>query len=41
VAGVTESGYQMFDEKMVERVGKIQAMKEKRKTLGEIKEELK
>lgn len=37
VAEVTESGYQMYDEQMVERVKKIQEMKEKRMTLEEIK----
>ncbi len=37
VAEVTESGYQMYDEKMVERVKKIQEMKEKRMTLDEIR----
>ena len=40
VAEVTESGYQMFSEEMVERVKKIQEMKEKRMTLIEIKEKL-
>ncbi len=37
VAEVTESGYQMYSEEMVERVRKIQEMKEKRMTLDEIK----
>lgn len=41
VAEVTESGYQMFSEEMIERVEKIQTMKEKRLTLPEIKENLK
>ena len=40
IAEVTESGYQMFSEEMVERVKKIQERKEKRRTLSEIKEEL-
>jgi Fic family protein len=38
VAEVTESGYQMYDEEMVERVEKIQEMKERRMTLTEIKQ---
>jgi Fic family protein len=37
VAEVTQSGYQMYDERMVERVKKILEMKEKRMTIGEIK----
>jgi DNA-binding transcriptional MerR regulator len=41
VAQVKESGYQMYDELMIERVKKIQEMKEKRMTLLEIKEEIK
>ena len=41
VAEVTESGYQMFGEEMVERVEKIREMKEKRMMLVEIKENLK
>ncbi len=41
VAEVTESGYQMYDTEMVERVKIIEEMKEKRMTLGEIKEGLK
>lgn len=41
VAQVKESGYQMYDELMIERVKKIQAMKEKRMTLLEIKGEVK
>lgn len=36
VAEVTESGYQMFSEETIERVKKIQEMKEKRMTLIEI-----
>ena len=40
VAEVTESGYQMYDSRMVESVKKIQEMKEKRMTLIEIKEKL-
>jgi Fic family protein len=41
VAEITESGYQMYDEEMVERVKKIEDMKEKRLTLAEIKREIK
>ncbi len=41
VAEVTNSGYQMFSEEMIERVKKIQEMKKKRMTLEEIKEGLK
>lgn len=41
VAELTESGYQMFSEEMIERVQKIQKMKEKRMTLEEIKKEVK
>lgn len=41
VAELTESGYQMFSEEMIERVQKIQKMKEKRMTLEEIKKEIK
>ncbi|MBP7709655.1 MAG: Fic family protein [Rickettsiales bacterium] len=41
IAEVTESGYQMYDAEMIERVKKIQEMKEKRMTLGEIKKDLK
>lgn len=37
VAEITESGYQMFSEDMVQRVKKIEEMKEKRMTLTEIK----
>jgi Fic family protein len=40
VAEVTESGYQMFSEEMIERVEKIQEMKEKRMTLTEMKEKI-
>ncbi len=39
VAEVTESGYQMFSDEMIERVRKIVEMKEKRMTLEEIKME--
>ena len=38
VAEVTESGYQMYSEEMVERVKRIQEMKKKRMTLDEIKQ---
>jgi len=38
VAEVTESGYQMFSEEMIERVKKIQEMKERRMTLSEIRQ---
>jgi Fic family protein len=41
VAELTASGYQMFSEEMIERVQKIQKMKEKRMTLEEIKKEVK
>jgi Fic family protein len=40
IAEVTDSGYQMYDAKMVDKVKEIQEMKEKRMTLGEIKENL-
>jgi len=40
VAEITESGYQMYDAEMTEKVKKIQEMKEKRMTLTEIKESL-
>jgi Fic family protein len=40
VAEITESGYQMFSEEMIERVEKIQEMKEKGMTLTEIKEKI-
>jgi len=40
IAEVTESGYQMFSEEMIERVKKIEDMKEKRMTLEEIKNNL-
>ena len=40
VAEVKESGYQMYDEKMIERVKKIEEMKEKRMTLDEIHQKL-
>lgn len=38
VADTTESGYQLYDYDMIERIGKIQALKKKRYTLKEIKE---
>ncbi len=41
VADVTEAGYQMYDYAMIERVKRIQDMKEKRLTLNEIKEKIK
>ena len=37
VAEITESGYQMYSEEMINRIEKIQKMKEKRMTLEEIK----
>jgi Fic family protein len=37
VAEITESGYQMYDAEMVERVKKIQEMKEKRMSITEIR----
>ncbi len=40
VAEMTESGYQMYDAEMAKKVKKIQALKEKRMTLNEIKESL-
>ena len=40
VAEITESGYQMYSEEMIERVRRIEEMKEKRMTLNEIKESL-
>lgn len=40
IAKVTQSGYQMYSEEMIERVEKIQEMKDKRMTLEEIKENL-
>ncbi len=40
VAEVTESGYQMYSEEMVEIIKKIEEMKERRLTLTEIKESL-
>ncbi len=40
VAEMTESGYQMYDAGMAEKVKRIQEMKEKRMTLTEIKESL-
>ncbi len=40
VAEVRESGYQMYDVKMIERVKNIQESKEQRLTLGEIKKTL-
>ena len=41
VSEITESGYQMFSEEMIERIKKIQDMKEKRMTIAEINEKLK
>ncbi len=41
VAEITESGYQMYSEEILERVRKIQEMKGKRMTLEEIKKNLK
>ena len=40
VAEVTESGYQMYSEEMIEIVKKIQGMKERRLTITEIKKKL-
>ena len=40
VAEITESGYQMYSEEMIERVEKIQEMKVNRLSLVEIKEKL-
>ena len=40
VAEITESGYQMYSQEMINRIEKIQKMKEKRMTLNEIKESL-
>ena len=37
VAEITESGYQMYSQEMINRIEKIQKMKEKRMTLEEIK----
>ena len=41
VAEITESGYQMYSQEMINRIDKIQKMKEKRMTLEEIKKNLK
>jgi Fic family protein len=41
VAEITESGYQMFSEEMIERVKKIEGMKERKMNLSEIKKHLK
>lgn len=41
VAEITESGYQMYDEEMIEKVRNIEKMKQKRMTLNEIKEKIK
>ena len=41
VTEITESGYQMYSEEMINRIEKIQKMKEKRMTLEEIKKNLK
>lgn len=40
VAEVTESGYQMYDEEMIERMRKIEELKKRRMTLLEIKKNL-
>lgn len=40
VAATTESGYQLFDETMIERCQKIQELKTLRLTLGEIKQKI-
>ena len=40
VAEVTESGYQMYSEEVIDRVRKIEEMKQKRMTLDEINEQL-
>ena len=40
VAEITESGYQMYSEEMIDRVEKIQEMKEKSMMLNEIKEKI-
>ena len=40
VAEVTESGYQMYSDEMIARVRKIEELKAKRMTIGEIKENL-
>jgi Fic family protein len=41
VSEITESGYQMYDYAMIEKIKKIQELKEKRLTLDEIKEKIK
>jgi Fic family protein len=41
VAEITESGYQMFSEEMIERVKKIEGLKGKRMNLSEIKNSVK
>jgi len=41
VAEITESGYQMFSEEMIERVKKIEGMKERKMNLSEIMKTLK
>ena len=41
VAEITESGYQMFSEEMVERVDRVREMRERGMNLGEIKEGVK
>ena len=41
VAEITESGYQMFSEEMIERVEKIEGMKERKMNLSEIKNSVK
>lgn len=40
IAEITESGYQMYDEEMIERVKNIEKMKQKRLTLTEIREKI-
>lgn len=40
VAEITESGYQMFSEEMIERVRRIEEMKERKITLTKIKEKI-
>jgi len=41
VAEITESGYQMYSEEMIERVGRIEEMKGERMNLSEIKNSVK
>ncbi len=40
VSEITKSGYQMYDYEMIERIKKIQKLKEKRLTLAEIRDDL-